>query len=153
MTVNPFNTFLPPDGGPKDKAGLTYIELNAENLITIRLDRPTEAAVRKMVDFLRAANRQQASEGALMEQSMRGITPYDFSRHQQERGELFAIVTEPIGWNVRGLFTANRLAPYNVWRDLRFLEFKIGLRDLIIGHFNQALGEVGDRLGFRAASN
>ena len=81
---------------------------------------------------------------------MRGTTPYSFSRHQQERGELFATVTEPIGWNVRGLFTDNRLEPYNVWRELRFLEFKIRLRDLIIDRLNQALRQVGGRLGFEA---
>jgi len=136
--------------GPKDRTGLTYVELDPETLIMIRLDHSTETAVRKMVDFLRAANRLQSSEGTLMEQSMRGTTPYSFSRHQQERGELFATVTEPIGWNVRGLFTDNRLEPYNVWRELRFLEFKIRLRDLIIDRLNQALRQVGGRLGFEA---
>lgn len=137
-------------GSQKDETGLTYVELDPETLITIRFDQPTETAVRKMVDFLRAANLQQPSEGALMEQSMRGTTPYNFSRHQQERGELFATVTEPIGWNVRGLFTDNRLEPYNMWRELRFLEFKIRLRDLIIDRLNQALRQVGGRLGFEA---
>lgn len=73
------------------------------------------------------------------------------SRHQREQGELFATVTEPIGWNVRRLFKDNHLEPYDVWRDLRFLEFKIRLRDLIIDRLNQALREVGGRLGFEAA--
>src|SRR5258708_13478909 len=104
-----------------------------------------------MVDFLRAANLQQAAEGALMEQSMRGTTPYNFSAHQRERGKLFATVTEPIGWNVRRLFEENHLAPYDVWRDLRFLEFKIRLRDLIMERLNQALRQVGGRLGFEAS--
>jgi hypothetical protein len=138
-------------GGQQDETGLTYVELDPGTLITIRLDHSTETAVRKMIDFLRAANLQQASEDTLMEQSMRGTTPYNFSRHQQERGELFAAVTEPIGWNVRRLFTDNRLEPYNVWRDLRFLEFKIRLRDLIIDRLNQALRQVGARLGFEAS--
>jgi hypothetical protein len=137
-------------GDPKDKTGLTYVELDPETLITIRFDRSTEASVRKMVDFLRAASRQQASQGALMEQSMRGTTPYNFSAHQREQGELFATVTEPVGWNVRGLFTDNRLEPYNVWRGIRFLEFKIRLRDLIIDRLNQAIHQAGGRLGFEA---
>ena len=138
-------------GGPKDKTGLTYVELDPETLITIRLDQRPETAVRKMIDFLRAANRLQGSERALIEQSMRSTTPYSFSRHQQEQGELFATVTEPIGWNVRRLFKDNHLEPYDVWRNLRFLEFKIRLRDLIIDRLNQALRQVGGRLGFEAA--
>jgi hypothetical protein len=81
---------------------------------------------------------------------MRGTTPYNFSRHQQEQGELFATVTEPIGWNIRRLFKDNHLEPYDVWRDLRFLEFKIRFRDLIINRLNQALRQVGERLGFEA---
>jgi hypothetical protein len=137
-------------GGPKDETGLTYVELDPETLITIRLDQPTETAVQKMVDFLRAANREQGSEVALIQQSTRGSTPYNFAQHQQELGELFALVTEPIGWNVRRLFTDNHLEPYDVWRELRFLEFKIRLRDLIIDHLNQALRQVGSRLGFEA---
>jgi len=137
-------------GSQQDETGLTYVELDPETLTTIRFDEPTEIAVRRMVDFLRAANSLQGSEHALMEQSMRGMTPYSFSQDQRERGELFATVTEPVGWNVRGLFTDNRLEPYNVWRGIRFLEFKIRLRDLIIDRLNQALHQAGGRLGFQA---
>ncbi len=85
-----------------------------------------------------------------MEQSTRGGTPYSFSEHQRERGELFATVTEPVGWNVRELFQDNHLAPYDVWRQLRFLEFKVRIRDLIIERLDTTLSEVGDHLGFQA---
>src|SRR6266536_3130605 len=59
--------------------------------------------------------------------------------------------TEPIGWNVRELFQDNHLAPYDVWRQLRFLEFKIRLRDLIMNRLNTTLAEVGSQLDFQAA--
>ncbi len=104
-----------------------------------------------MVGFLRAASSLQGAETPLMEQSMRGGTPYSFAEHQRERGELFAKVTEPTGWNVRGLFQDNHLAPYDVWRQLRFLEFKIRLRDLIMNRLNMTLSEVGSQLDFQAA--
>jgi hypothetical protein len=137
-------------GGSRDKTGLTYVELDPGTLITFRFDPAREAAVRRMVDFLRAANVQQGAEASLIDQSMRGSTPYDFAQHQQLRGELFAKVTEPIGWNVRGLFKDNHLEPYGVWRQLRFLEFKLGLRDLIISRLNATLSEIGNRMGFQA---
>ncbi len=138
-------------GGPRDKTGLTYVDLDPATLVTFRLDPAEEAAVRKMVDFLRAASSLQGAEMPLMEQSTRGGTPYSFTEHQHERAELFAKVTEPVGWNVRGLFQDNLLAPYEVWRQLRFLEFKIRLRDLLMDRLNTTLSEVGSHLGFQAA--
>jgi hypothetical protein len=147
----PIQYVLTAFGGPQDKTGLTYIDLDPATLVTFHLDPVAEAAVRKMVSFLRAANSLQGAEMPLIEQSMRGSTPYNFTEHQRELGELFARVTEPIGWNVRGLFQDNHLAPYDVWRQLRFLEFKIRLRDLIMDRLNIALAEVGRQMGFRAA--
>jgi hypothetical protein len=138
-------------GGPQDKTGLTYVDLDPATLVTFRLDRAEEAAVRKLVSFLRAASSLQVAEMPLMEQAMRGGTAYSFAEHQRERGELFARVTEPVGWKVRGLFQDNHLAPYDVWRQLRFLEFKIRLRDLIMGRLNTTLLEVGSQMGFQAA--
>jgi hypothetical protein len=138
-------------GGPRDKTGMTYTGLDPATLVTFRLEPAEEATVQKIVSFLRAASRLQAAEMPLMEQSMRGDTPYSFAEHQHIRGELFARITEPIGWNARGLFQDNHLAPYDVWRQLRFLEFKIRLRNLIMNQLNVALSEVGSQLGFQAA--
>lgn len=138
-------------GGPQDKTGLTYVDLNPATLVTFRLGPAEEAAVRKMVSFLRAASSLQGAEMPLMQQSARGGTPYSFTEHQRERAELFAKVTEPVGWNVRGLFQDNLLAPYEVWRQLRFLEFKVRLRDLLMDRLNTTLSEVGSQMGFQAA--
>jgi hypothetical protein len=138
-------------GGPQDNTGLNYVHLNPATLVTFRLDPAEESAVRKMVSFLRAASSLQGAEMSLMEQSARGGTPYSFTEHQRERAELFAKVTEPVGWNVRGLFQDNLLAPYEVWRQLRFLEFKVRLRDLLMDRLNTTLSEVGSQMGFQAA--
>jgi hypothetical protein len=137
-------------GGPRDKTGLTYADLDPATLITFCLDPAHEIAVRKMVGFLRAASELQQADMPLIQQSTLGA-PYSFTEHQRKRTELFAKITEPIGWNARGLFQDDHLEPYEVWRQLRFLEFKIRLRDSIMEQLNATLATVGDKLGFRAA--
>lgn len=137
-------------GGPRDKTGLTYVELDPATLVTFRLAPADEAAVRKIVTFLRAASIAQGAEAHLMEQSARGGTLYSFAEHHRELGDLVAVVAEPIGWNARGLFQHDRLAPYEVWRQLRFAEFKIRLRDLLMDRLNAALAQAGSTLGFQA---
>lgn len=49
------------------------------------------------------------------------------------------------------LFQDSFLAPYGVWRQLRFLEFKIKLRNLIMEHLNASLAEIGSTMGFQAS--
>jgi hypothetical protein len=137
-------------GGPRDKTGLTYTKLDPATLVTFRLDRAEEAAVRKIVKFLRAASAAQGAEIQLMKQSSSGTTAYSFAEYHRDFGDLVAEVTEPIGWNARSLFQDDRLAPYEVWRQLRFAEFKIRLRDLIINRLNAALAQAGNELGFQA---
>lgn len=135
-------------GGPRDKSGMTYVELDPATLVTFRLPPADEATVRKIIKFLRTASALDGTELALSRDA--GDT-YDFSEHQRKRGELIAKVTEPIGWNARSLFTNNYLEPYDTWRRLRFLEFTIGLRDLIMDRLNAAIAQAGERIGFQAA--
>ncbi len=101
-------------GWPQDESGLDYVELDPATLATFPLDPDLEAPVRKMIEFLRAANLQQGAEAVLMEQSITGSSPYNFSRHQRECSGLFAKVAHPVGRNVRGLFKENHLEPYDV---------------------------------------
>jgi hypothetical protein len=138
-------------GAPQDETGLHYVELDPATLVTFELDQDLEGPVRKMVAFLRAANVQQGAEAVLMEQSIAGTLPYNFSQHQRERSELFAKITQPVGWNVRGRFKDGHLEPYDVWRQLRFLEFKVRLRNSIMDRLNATIREVGSRLGFEAS--
>jgi hypothetical protein len=138
-------------GGPRDETGLTYIELDPATLITFRLDAADEPAVRKVITFLRAASAAQGAEAQLLEQSLRNGAPYSSAEYHRQLGDLIAEVTEPIGWNARNLFQDDRLAPYEVWRQLRFAEFKIRLRDLIMDRLNAALAQAGSQLGFQAA--
>ena len=86
-----------------------------------------------------------------MERSVTGRSPYKFAKHQRERSELFAEVTQPVGWNVRGLFKEGHLEPYDVWRQIRFLEFKVRVRNSIMDRLNAALAQAGLRIGFEAS--
>ena len=135
-------------GGSRDKTGMTYVELDPATLITFRLGAAEEATVREIINFLKTASALDGPGARLMAQ---GGDAYSFAEHQRKRGELIAKITEPIGWNARDLFKDNRLEPYDAWRKLRFLEFTIKIRGLIVERLNAAIAQVGNRLGFRAA--
>ena len=135
-------------GGPRDKTGMTYVELDPATLVTFQLPPADEARVQKIIKFLRSA---RALDGAELALSQDAGGTYSFSAHQRKRGELIAKATEPIGWNARDLFKNNHLEPYDTWRRLRFMEFTIGLRDLIMDRLNAAVAQAGERIGFQAA--
>jgi hypothetical protein len=130
--------------------GLGYVHLDPDLLVTIRLDERTEGEVTRAVRFLQAASDQQRAEFALVEQSMQRQTPYQPMVHADKTGDMIAAATRPIGWTVRGLYTKHRLDPYVAWRNLRFLAFKIRLRDTALGGVNQALALAGAHVGFNA---
>ena len=135
--------------GPRDKTGMTYVELDPATLVTFRLERADEVTVRKIIKFLRTASALDMTGATLITQDTKGA--FSFAEHQRKRGELIAEITEPIGWNARGLFRDNHLEPYDTWRKLRFLEFTIRLRDLIMDRLNVAIAQAGEKIGFHAA--
>ena len=55
-----------------------------------------------------------------------------------------------MGWNVRDLFNEGQLEPFGVWRQIRFLEFKVKLRNKICEDLNAAISRVGEKMGFEA---
>jgi hypothetical protein len=81
---------------------------------------------------------------------MTGRSDYNFSEHKRKQRDVFAQVTEPIGWNTRELFKDDLLEPFGVWRQIRFLEFKVRVRDKILQDLNRVLGQVGQTMGFEA---
>src|SRR5204862_5582066 len=91
---------------------------------------------------------QKEGELSLTQQAMQGPTQYEPEVHRDETGELIAAATVPIGWTVRDLYTKHRLDPYIAWRALRFLGFKIRLRDAAMDGVNRALTIAGSLLDF-----
>jgi len=131
--------------------GLAYVRLNPKHLVTIRLDAVLERQVADAVRFLQAADEQQVAEFNLTQKAMQESTTYEPMTHVNASGELIAIATRPIGWNARGLFQDNRLDPYVTWRSLRFLAFKIRLREAVLEGINAALAIAGSVMGFENA--
>src|SRR5439155_26034019 len=127
-----------------------YVALDESRLRTFSLPADLVAPVRELMTFLLTANAEQGREFALQERSLRKATPYDFSAHKREKEMLFAEVTQPIGWTVRGLFTDSQLEPYRVWREIRFQEFKVKLRECVLTRLNELLQEIGVLMGFSA---
>ncbi len=146
----PIQYVLPTISKTRDATGLSYVTLDLSTLVTFTLPPELAGPVRTMVEFLLTANREQQKEFQLTRQSLTETTPYNFSAHLREKGKLFAEVTQPIGWNVRDLFKDDQLEPFSVWRQIRFLEFKVTVRDRIIEQLNTLMGQVGERMGFSA---
>ncbi len=135
----------------RDRNGLAYVNLDPSTLIRFSLPADLEKPVRRLAQFLITANQEQGREFGLMERSFQEKSDYEFLAHKRERGELFAQVTQPIGWNVRDLYPDNQLEPLQVWRRLRFLEFKVRLRDSILARLNEAIALAGRSLAFDAS--
>lgn len=134
----------------RDPNGNVYVVLDASRLTTFSLPVDLVHPVRELMTFLLTANAEQGREFALQERSLQQATPYDFSAHRRETEKLFAEVTQPIGWTVRGLFTDSQLEPYRVWREIRFQEFKVKLRECVLTRLNELLQETGVLMGFSA---
>lgn len=146
----PIQYVLPTLSTLRDRNGLPYVLLDSSTLVAFALPEDLEKPVRALVNFLLTANQEQGKEFGLMEQAATQRTAYEFSAHKREKGELFAKVTQPIGWNIRDLFPDDQLEPLQTWRMIRFLEFKIRLRDSILDRLNQAVALAGEGLGFEA---
>ena len=147
----PIQYVLPTLSSLRDRNGLPYVELDPSTLVRFSLPEDLEGPVRRLVQFLITANQEQGKEFSLMERSVQEKTEYEFSVHKQERGELFAEVSQPVGWNIRDLFPENQLEALQVWRRIRFVEFKVRVRESILARLNDAIGLAGRTVGFEAS--
>jgi hypothetical protein len=84
----------------------------------------------------------------LVEQAMTSSSKFSYEQFRRKQRDLFARVTESVGWNVRDLFNEGQLEPFGVWRQIRFLEFKVKLRDKICQDLNLAISQVGKKMEF-----
>jgi hypothetical protein len=132
------------------KDGLGFVELDEARLVEFRLDKATEHRVSRVMSFLTVASQQQHREFGLLQTATGDEGGYDVTVHHTAIGELVAKATEPIGWDARGLYGDAWLEPYRVWRRLRFLEFRVEIRDTVLRQLNATLVGIGAVLGFQA---
>ena len=134
-----------------DRDDLHYVVLDPATLVRFALPDDLLKPVSRLVSFLNVASSEQLREYALVQQAMESGLPYSFQQHRRLLAELFGEVSEPVGWNARDLFKEGQLEPYGVWRQIRFLEFKVRLRSKILAQLNEALKIAGERMEFQAA--
>jgi hypothetical protein len=146
----PIQFVLPTISSLHDTNGLPYVDLDPSALVRFTLPAELAKPVRRLVSFLKTANAEQGSELALVEQAMTGSSSFSFDEYRRQQRDLFAKITEPVGWNARDLFTEGQLEPFGVWRQIRFLEFKVKLRNKICEDLNAAISQVGEKMGFEA---
>lgn len=133
-----------------DPSGLRYISLEKADLVTFQLGAQMAQSVASTVGFLKAVNNDNGSGSRFFDGSRGTVNGYDFKEHQRRRAALFMNSTQVVGYNFRGLFEDQCLAPYSVWRQLRFLKFLVDLRDSILGQLDVALANIAKRIGFDA---
>jgi hypothetical protein len=78
----------------------------------------------------------------------KAATTYDYGAHRTAEHAALAKATRRVGWWPPTLDGGIALEPYFVARRLRFLEFKITLRDTILSSVNRLLKVVAPALGF-----
>jgi hypothetical protein len=141
-----------PDGHPHDNRhdGLAYVRLDRDSLVTFRPPAPLDQSLREAVSFLAAAGDTQRADLALLAAANASHLPYDAAAHRNEVEDLITDATAPIGWNARREIVPypRLLEPYMIYRQLRFLEVKVRLREAILDGLNETLRRAGDHLGF-----
>jgi hypothetical protein len=130
--------------------GWNYVLLDQAQVVSITFPPAYQNPVGNLVSFLLAANAEQRREFSLMESSVLGRASYDFEEHKRRQSEAFARETSIIGWNVRGLHDRGQLEPFQAWRNLKFWQFKIAVRDAILDQLNAIFRHVGSSMGLDA---
>lgn len=75
---------------------------------------------------------------------------FDFRTYERSIALAVAHATRDIGWNARGLLDKHFTEYYQVWRQLRFEEFLIRIREAILEDLNVGLEKAGRLCGFSA---
>lgn len=117
----------------RTRRGVGFIDLDPDTLATFRLDPGLERHVRSAFAALGRAD------------AMTGVLGPDAHRAAIARSVTSA--TAAIGWNGRiEPLSKEQLWPYQVWRRLEFLAFRIKVRDAVLSCLNNALAQAGHRL-------
>ena len=144
--------YVPPDPARQHtRRGVGILHLDPAAITEFRLASHLARQVRHAMRILEVASAHTPAQAHLVEDSISGQLPYDFTDHNRRVSQIVARATAPIGWNGRGLFDGDQLEPYLIWRQLQFLAFKIHLRETILDRLNTAITTAGHHLGFTAS--
>lgn len=128
-----------------------YVKLTPERILRFKPPPSVRGKLLLILDSLTHLGNRVFPDFALPSPRDLGRTvPYDSLKHIRTQKQALAEVAGAIGWNGRGLFQEEMLEYYWLHRQLRFEQFKLELRDSILGTLNEGLARVGREIGFSA---
>jgi hypothetical protein len=138
---------VPPDVA-KEANVSEMILLPKEDLIEFRPPANFEKALRDVRTSLSRLDKLRLPELAL--RATRENIPYDFKAHMRSMSLALVEAVKPVGWYARGSYNQHVTSYYWIRLMLTFEEFKIELRRSMLATLNDALKQIGQRLGFEA---
>jgi hypothetical protein len=121
-----------------------WTQLDGKLVVVFQMDKARLCAVRSSIETLDAASR---SQHILHKMALKPPLGYDFKAHQGKEAISISRATRNLGWN-SAMFSKYALEPYQVIRALRWYEFRLELREMVIDGLNRALQTAGSAIGF-----
>jgi hypothetical protein len=123
------------------------ITLDPELLIEFHLDASMRRVLSELFIILPESGKADQRMAALIKSDLGPNTKPEVRKLITMKRRILLAATAQVGWNARELFSEDTLDPYSAWRYLQFLEFRIGLRDNLLGQVNTALQHLAPRIG------
>ena len=120
----PIQYVLPTISSLRDRNELPYVELDPSALVRFTLPAELAEPMARLVSFLKTANAEQGSELALVEQAMTGSSTFSYEEYRRTQRPLRQSHRAG-GLERTDMFNEGQLEPFGVWRQIRFLEFKV----------------------------
>jgi hypothetical protein len=142
---------VPPRAAQKHtRKGAGIIPLQSDAVIEFRLSADLARQVLRTLQVLEVGSGQTLAFVPMVSDPTSGELPIGFKERRRQADQILARATALTGWDGRGLFRGEQLDPYVVWRQLKFLAFKIQLRQTILDQLNTAITAAGGQLDFTA---
>jgi hypothetical protein len=123
------------------------IALDPELLIEFHLDASMRRMLSELFVILPESGKADQRMAALIKSDLGPNAKPEVRKLITMKRRILLAATAQVGWNARELFSEDTLDPYSAWRYLQFLEFRIGLRDGLLGQANEALQRLAPRIG------
>ena len=135
----------------KERGLPTQIEIPEDRVLAFAPPVRYQQRLRGMLGDLASLSEQTLPKFVLEQSPAAAQTAFEVEEHIRANRRAIASVTEAIGWNARGLFEKQALEYYQIYRELKFQEFKVDIRESILETLNAGLARIGMIVGFQAA--
>lgn len=114
-------------------------------LVEFRLGDDMRDTLGEVFAFLSEMDMTDGRMATLMQGSLAGRLDVQIGSLLTARRRLLAAATAKVGWDGRASLNEDALDPYLTWRHLKFLEFRVRLRDNLLHQVNGALKRLAVR--------